>query len=307
MDEEAFKVSIGCLREGGELGWLSSTFTPKGKSHWTYDRFGTLRPDTEIFHSTTRQNKFIKPEFAAMLESQYAGQYALQELGGMFVQMEGAEFPPEYFDYPGFWFDQWPNHLKVKTLALDPSMGGDRRLGDFAAFTRLGVDQEGFLYVEADLRREQPEALTATAIEHVRQFNPDGFAIETNTFQQLFIALFLMAVDVSNPKALAPGLHLPIYEITNMKIDKSVRIRRIGPYLQQKKLRFMANSPGTNLLIQQLRDFRPPRTPGPVTAENPRVTQHVFDDGPDSLEMAIRLAIQLHNQGGVQRIQGYRP
>jgi hypothetical protein len=33
MDEEAFKIAIACLREDGEQGWLSATFTPKGLGH----------------------------------------------------------------------------------------------------------------------------------------------------------------------------------------------------------------------------------------------------------------------------------
>jgi hypothetical protein len=46
-----------------------------------------------------------------------------------------------------------------------------------------------------------------------------------------------------------------------------------------RKLRFKTRSPGTNLLIQQMRDFP--------------VADH--DDGPDALEMALRLMIELWN------------
>src|SRR5207302_3779366 len=41
MSLDAFNVAIGRLREGGEQGWLSSTFTPKGRGHWTYETFAT--------------------------------------------------------------------------------------------------------------------------------------------------------------------------------------------------------------------------------------------------------------------------
>jgi len=56
--------------------------------------------------------------------------------------------------------------------------------------------------------------------------------------------------------------------------DPVVRIRRLGPLLSQRRLRFLARSSSTRLLVDQLRDF-------PVGAH---------DDGPDALEMALRLA-----------------
>jgi predicted phage terminase large subunit-like protein len=61
--------------------------------------------------------------------------------------------------------------------------------------------------------------------------------------------------------------------------NKQVRIRRLGTFLAQRKLRFKARSGGTALLVEQLRDFP--------------VGEH--DDGPDALEMALRLMIQLWN------------
>jgi hypothetical protein len=62
-------------------------------------------------------------------------------------------------------------------------------------------------------------------------------------------------------------------------VNKQVRIRRLGPYLSQRKLRFKSRSPGTALLVQQMRDFP--------------VGDH--DDGPDALEMGLRLLIEFWN------------
>ena len=56
--------------------------------------------------------------------------------------------------------------------------------------------------------------------------------------------------------------------------SKAMRIRRLGQYLSQGRLKFLKCSPSTRLLVEQLRDF-------PCGAH---------DDGPDALEMAIRLA-----------------
>ncbi len=58
------------------------------------------------------------------------------------------------------------------------------------------------------------------------------------------------------------------------RVNKQTRIRRLGPYLSQRRLRFKSHSPGVRLLIDQLKEFP--------------VADH--DDGPDAAEMAIRLA-----------------
>jgi predicted phage terminase large subunit-like protein len=58
------------------------------------------------------------------------------------------------------------------------------------------------------------------------------------------------------------------------RVAKLVRIRRLSPYLAARRLRFKRHSPGTQLLVEQLKMFP--------------VGDH--DDGPDALEMAIRLA-----------------
>ena len=111
----------------------------------------------------------------------------------------------------------------------------------------------------------------ADGVEHVRLFKPEGFAIETNQFQELLCAEFQRV-------GLHERVHLPMYGLNNMT-NKQVRIRRLGPYLAQRKLRFKSRSPATALLIQQMKDFP--------------VGDH--DDGPDALEMALRLMIELWN------------
>jgi predicted phage terminase large subunit-like protein len=187
------------------------------------------------------------------------------------VNPEQCEWDATYFDYPGFWFEQWPERLEIKTLGLDPSKGKDAKSGDYSAFIKLGRDTQGYLYCEADLQFRPTPQVVADAVEHVRLFKPDGFAVEINQFQELLVAEF-------NRLGQELRVHLPLYGLNN-QTNKQVRIRRLGPYLAQRKLRFKSRSPGTALLIQQLRDFP--------------VGDH--DDGPDALEMALRLMIELWN------------
>lgn len=180
-----------------------------------------------------------------------------------------CEWPEVYFD-ESIWFDAWPAAPQLKILTLDPSKGTDSRRGDYAAFVKLAVDQQGFLYVEADLARRSVPELIATGVEHFREFQPDGFGIESNQFQELLGAEFEAEFRRQGMLGVRPWL-------LDNRVNKLVRIRRLGPYLSGRRLRLKADSPGTRLLWNQLKDFP--------------LGDH--DDGPDALEMAIRLAAEL--------------
>jgi predicted phage terminase large subunit-like protein len=98
MEKEVFDICIGRLREGGEQGWLTAAFTPKGKKHWTYQVFGLGRPDTALIRATTRDNPFLPPTFAETVGAQYTSIQARQELEGEFVDTEGGLFKRTWFD-----------------------------------------------------------------------------------------------------------------------------------------------------------------------------------------------------------------
>lgn len=202
---------------------------------------------------------------------------------------EGAEFPREWFD-GGIWFQEWPAPADtlLRVIALDPSKGKDARhagaLGDYSAFVVLYLGRDGTLYVDADLcnRRPTPKIVEdgiALYLRHSTHGRPvDGFAIEVNQFQELLASQFLRAAREHKPP-----LILPVYGWDNT-INKEVRIRRLGPLLSgtDGRIRFKANSPGAAKLVGQLRDFRaPPHPPG------------YHDDGPDSLELAVRMLLHL--------------
>jgi predicted phage terminase large subunit-like protein len=200
-----------------------------------------------------------------------AAAFASEKQGDPF-DPAACEFPPDYFGGPGFWFDEWPESLRFRTLALDPSKGKDADVGDYSALVKLGQDHSGIFYVEADLKRRPTPQLIADSVEMIRLFGPDGFCVETNQFQELLAAEFWRLGQQHK-------MHLPIYGINN-QTNKQVRIRRLGTYLAQRLFRFKIRSPGTALLVQQLQDFP--------------VGDH--DDGPDALEMALRTMIELWNE-----------
>src|SRR5262249_18107414 len=97
MSEDVFTVAIGRLREGGEQGWLSATFTPKGRQHWTFETFATGRPNTALYRARTTDNPFLPPGFHDTGRGQYTSPLAAQELEGEFLDAGGLLFRRSWF------------------------------------------------------------------------------------------------------------------------------------------------------------------------------------------------------------------
>ena len=162
--------------------------------------------------------------------------------------------------------------MQFKTLALDPSKGADSQHGDYSAFVILGVDPQGILYVEADLARRPTPQMVADGVSLCERHQIDTFGVEANQYQELLAGEFEAEFQRRGTRYEAPcAIH--------NHINKQTRIRRLGPYLSQRRLRFLSSSPSTQLLVDQLRDF-------PLGSH---------DDGPDALEMALRLAEQTYH------------
>jgi len=178
-----------------------------------------------------------------------------------------AEWPDDFFG-PDIWFDEWPRRWDCKVVALDPSKGTDSKFGDYSAFVMMMVS-DGILWVDADLAIRNTSIIAEQALEIQRTFQPDWFGIETNQFQEL------LASDILRRAAERRQL-IPIYTMSN-SVKKVVRIRRLTPYLSARQFRFKGGSKGARLLVEQLRDF----------------PNGDHDDGPDALEMAIRLGGEL--------------
>jgi len=104
IKREAFEIATATLREGGEAGWIDLTFTPKGKSHWTYDVFydkhGKLWHHTEVFFAKQSDNPMLSEVFLELMRQQFpeGSRLARQEIGGEFVNYEGMLFRREWFD-----------------------------------------------------------------------------------------------------------------------------------------------------------------------------------------------------------------
>jgi predicted phage terminase large subunit-like protein len=207
----------------------------------------------------------------------------MQEEQGIPMAAGTASFPPEYFDHESFWFDQWPTNLVTHVVAVDPSKGRDAKIGDYQAIVRLGVecpnglDKGRVLYVEAWLERWPVAAMCDLVVEtcknrpHPECGDPvDALGLEVNGFQEL--------LSVPIQQAAGPFIMPEVRPLNNM-VNKLARVNRLDGHLARREFRFK-RSPGTQLLVQQLKDF-------------PNGTH---DDGPDALEMALRVAIQVFNE-----------
>lgn len=190
----------------------------------------------------------------------------------------GTEWPGSFFDGGDVWFDDWPNDTLVRTVGIDPSKGSKAKAGDYSAIIKCAVGQDMCLYVEADMDRRHVDAIVSRIIEVQRSFRPDAQAIEVNGFQE-------WVADRTERLGDEQACFVPIVRIDN-KDHKEARIRRLTPYLSMRRIRFKRNSPGTTLLVNQMRDF----------------PNGEHDDGPDALEMAVRVAVDMVMGGGAQGI-----
>lgn len=177
---------------------------------------------------------------------------------------ELCEWPESYFD-DSLWYETAPTEYKIKVMALDPSKGANARRGDYSAFVMLTVGTDGILYVQADMKRRPAETIIADGVELYRAFRPHVFGIETNQFQQLLADGFTREFQNQALPIVPTGIQ------NNM--PKESRIRTLGALFSAKRIRFRL-TPDTRLMVEQLKQFP--------------LGDH--DDGPDTLEMAVRLA-----------------
>lgn len=181
------------------------------------------------------------------------------------------EWPDEYFGEHLLTSD-WPSQFELVVIAIDPSKGKDSRKGDYSAIVAIGV-RHGKIYVDSSIRRRPVSQIVLDGIAIQNLYGALGVGVESNQFQELLGPEFTRV----NTEC-GGAMPLPLYMIPNM-VNKELRIGRLGPYLMRRELAFR-DTPDNRLLIEQLKEF----------------PNGEHDDGPDALEMAIRLGLQLQGQ-----------
>ena len=266
-------------------GWCSQSFQaierfPKNMSLWkewetiyTHVANPNHADDADAFYAKHRS---AMDEDAAVLWEEQESLYDLMKMrvesGYTSFEREKqnspvnpvlCEFPESYFEEP-LWYQTLPDNIAVSALALDPSKGKNSALGDYSAFVFVALGEDGIFYVDAHLERLPIAEIVTLGMELYKKYHPTIFGVESNQFQELLC-------DEFDKQFLALGMP-PVYPIEN-KLNKMIRIRRLGSYLSLRRFRFCSPSPSCRLLVEQLRSF-------PAGSH---------DDGPDALEMAVRI------------------
>lgn len=248
-------------------GWAIFISTPCGRN-WFHELFETAdeRDGWMRWRGKSGDNPAILSSELEAVRREIGPRAFAQEHDAEFTDREGAEFSGAYFGKQ-IWFRTWPTEqeTRFRVMAIDPSMGGGEK-GDYSAIVSVALRNQGTMFVDANLERRDTRRIVADCLEIARDFRPHAVGVEANQFQQL------LADNIAEQSRQA-GMMLPIHPLINRE-NKRVRIRaRLTPYLARGEFRFLRESPGARMLVEQLEAFP--------------LADH--DDGPDALEMAVRL------------------
>ncbi|MGN0710506.1 MAG: phage terminase large subunit [Anaerovoracaceae bacterium] len=183
-------------------------------------------------------------------------------------QMDFYDDAPPDFSDPRF----------ILVAANDPSLGKNRK-SDTSSIILVALDNiTGYMYVvEASIEKRKPDVIIDDAIEMNRRCKRDfkkaiyKFGVEIVQFQQFF-------KDIMAEKSRLAGEYLPIEEIEGV-LNKDLRIKSLQPFIKNKYIKFSRKH---TTLLKQLTEY--------PMGKN--------DDGPDGLEMAVRLALAVRDSGG---------
>lgn len=184
------------------------------------------------------------------------------------LRSDEREFSDSYFG-ESIWFDEAPA-TGLRVAAIDPSLGRSGSAGDFSATAMATTTGDGTWYVDAEIERWTTEELLTSTVETLRAFRATACGVESNAFQAVLC-------DELRRRLAEAGLGgTTLWEVEN-RTAKGLRIRRLGPLLSRGRLKFRRGSRGAKRLVEQLREF----------------PNGEHDDGPDALEMAVRLGEEL--------------
>lgn len=257
-------------------GWAMLQSTPNGRN-WYHKTFisAKTRKLWQRWQLHTSDNPIITDEELEDIKVEIGPRRYAQEIEAQFTEVAGAMWPAEYFG-DHIWADEWPDAFGLSAMAVDPSMGATE-MADYSAIVFVGL-VGGNLFVDADIKWRPPLQLVEDSVRMWQRYRPTAFGVECNGFQAVLCPLFDLYCQQHN---LPP---LPIHTITNTE-NKKVRIQRLDPHLANRKVRFHPDNPDCKILVEQLMMFP---------------SKHYHDDGPDALEMAIRLLNHLAGHGEPQ-------
>lgn len=192
------------------------------------------------------------------------------------VDPESCAFNPEWFDYYDDEGKIIPDFSDPRFLfigANDPSLGKNKK-ADTSAIIVLAKDTStGYLYVLiADIEKRHPDKIiddVLAASQRLRQEHRKPlykFGVEAVQFQNYF-------AEVMAKRSMEEGEYLPIEKINSTQ-NKDARIQSLQPFVKNGYIKF---SKRHKTLIDQMTEY--------PMGKN--------DDGPDGLQMAVKLALDV--------------
>lgn len=194
------------------------------------------------------------------------------------VDPNSCTFQEEWFD---FYDEDSVDFSSPEFLifgANDPSLGKNIK-SDTSSIIFVALNtRTGYIYVTvASVERRKPDVIIEDILELNRKLKIDynknlmKFGVETVQFQYFF-------KEILEKVSLETGEYLPIEEIDSIG-NKKMRIESMQPFVKNGYIKFNAKH---KTLLQQMKEFPMGRN----------------DDGPDGLQMAVRLAMKYKGVAG---------
>jgi predicted phage terminase large subunit-like protein len=250
-------------------GWCLMISTPNGYNWWQEMYAAADGVQVEAWKRPSRDNPLLTDTELAHIRRQIGQRAYAQEHLAEFVALEGAEWGSEVF--ADIWPEYWPESFEVGAIGVDPSKGRHQERGDYSAVVFVGLSG-GLIWVDARIERTPVEGIVRNVIDLYDMYRPLGVGVEAAMNQD---EIFGPAIQRAANERL--GLPIPLYLLNN-DANKVSRILRLTPWMEQRVIRLKPDNQHTQRLEEQLRAF-------PVPSVN--------DDGPDALEMAVRVLTQL--------------
>lgn len=197
---------------------------------------------------------------------------------------KNQKFKDHYFRYHTR--EELSQRLYVNYSGNDPSA---KDAGDYKAVITVGLAarDDGRLHIPVRRAFIQQcsidEMLVDGGYRQNTEFRPKVFGLETDGFQILVKREYLRIMKKYGP--------LPIVEVPTKGESKESRIERLVPFVKEGIITFDPDDPDQELLMAQLKAF-------PNGGEVPK--GGLGDDGPDALEMALRLIQDFPHYGESQ-------
>ena len=233
-----------------------------------------------------RPGEALWPRFKSVRDLEIIRQQDAKTYAALYQQdpaeASAAEWAPELFG-PWIWTppENWPRDFDLGVVCVDPSKGAGDKQGDYSAIVFMGVGKDRLLYIDALMDRISLDNIVRKTVVFCEQHGPDFVGIEAEQFQELLVHEFRRQCGREYGKRWA------MFQMTSRGVPKIARIRRLSQYVINRELRFKADSPGCRLLVDQLMDFP--------------MAEH--DDGPDALEMCMRLPQGLVRREDRERVR----